>query len=150
MHDALAPGGVYLTVSLHRPADVVSYFDRDKFNWRVACYNIRNPRWVSEREFRGSCAHTLIVCCRGSDDLQQGQAQGDKEGGSARPGPDSVLLEPADGVLSDDEYASLCAEAEEVMRYATNAQQGKCIGSSFYIFIHTFSLTSRGYFEKSQ
>lgn len=114
MYDALAPGGAYVTLSLHKPADVINYFIKDKFNWRVACYNIRNPRWVSEREFRGSCAHTLIVCCKGGGGGRGEGQQKEGDEAAALPPPETVLLEPADGVLGEEEYELLCAEAEEV------------------------------------
>jgi hypothetical protein len=144
MHEALAPGGIYITVSLHRPTDVINHFTSEKFNWQVACYNIRNPRWVSEREFRGSCAHTLIVCCRGSDD---------GPGGREVPGPESVLLGPLDGVLSDDEYKSLCAEADEVtvsMLYCVRWVISINILASGFLTICLPSLTSEESFVKLQ
>jgi hypothetical protein len=62
MYKYLAPGGIYITLSLHKEDDVVDYFMEEEFEWAVNTFEILNPRWETEKDTKRSVSHCLIIC----------------------------------------------------------------------------------------
>lgn len=99
MYRVLAPGGTYVTFSLHAEEEILDYFTFDEFQWAISTFKILNPRWTSEAQScRRSVSHSMIVCHKPFKDGCY---------------PISLPLSLTN-VLSDDEYQKLKACAENV------------------------------------
>lgn len=108
IYRVMAPGGRYVTFSLHSIEEVLDKFQQPKrYDWRVFAYRVKSSRWNEGEHRRRAVAHTMIVC--------------DKAGGN----PDSenvasvapaLASDPATvpQVLSDEDYAALKAHADKV------------------------------------
>lgn len=100
----LAPGGVFISFSLHGVEEVVRYYTKHSRAWLVSPFRILNSRWSPE-ESRRSVAHSLIVC---------------RKGAAAGLFPEPLMLTH---VLSEDEHRKYLEIAKEVCasQYIENA-----------------------------
>ena len=63
MYRVLAPGGTYVTFSLHSEDEILDYFTFDEFEWAISTFKILNPRWTSEAQScRRSVSHSMVIC----------------------------------------------------------------------------------------
>ena len=102
MYRVLAPGGTYVTFSLHAEDEILDYFAFDEFQWAISTFKVLNPRWTSEAQScRRSVSHSMVVCHKPYKDGCY---------------PVSLPLSLTN-VLSDDEYQKLKICADNVMFY---------------------------------
>lgn len=97
LYRVLAPGGRYITFSLHSINEVETYFnDEKKFTWQVTLFRLKSSRWNENENRRRAVACTMVVC--------------DKVPANSK-FPTPLKLE---GVLSDEEYHALESYAAQV------------------------------------
>jgi hypothetical protein len=109
IHRVLAPGGRYVTFSLHSVEEVIRRFEYKPilngdqitltvYGWKISAYRVRSNRWNMTKNRRRAVAHTMIVCDK---PLEDGTF------------PFSYPL-ALPNVLSDEEYAVLKKRFDEV------------------------------------
>ena len=98
-HRVLQPGGRFITFSLHTIEEVESSYRDAGVDWKVSCFRIKSDRWNDTNNRKRSRAHTMIVCDKACTD-----------GSYLHEHP---LVIPS-GVLTEDEYTRLKAEADQV------------------------------------
>jgi hypothetical protein len=136
----LRPAGRYVTFSLHSVEEVKQHYDRPEFQWKVRTFRIRSERWNDHENRKQSVAHSMIVCDKAREDgtfpcddeytcagativategakaqvKAQVRARNVLRASIQRGMPCYALPEEVPGVLREDEYRTLAANAEEV------------------------------------
>ncbi len=98
MNRILAPGGRYITYSLHPIHEVDFYFEDENFHWKISTYNVKSSRWDEDKNRHKSIAHSMIVCDK--IDLNGNYNQ--------------TPINDTFGILTDEEYKALEARAKKV------------------------------------
>jgi hypothetical protein len=64
----LAPGGRYITFSLHPLDDVIRYFSGPGHDWVVSGFRAPSSRWDEGKNRRRAFAHSMIICDKPTKD----------------------------------------------------------------------------------
>lgn len=103
----LAPGGRFVTFSLHSVEEILPKFDALSELWRVRAFRVKSSRWNETEHRKRAVAHTMIVCDKPD------------EGKSYPLGSSDDELYRLPVVLSDNQYKHLKEYAEEVITTST-------------------------------
>lgn len=125
MYKILKPGGVYITLSLHKEDDVIDYFYKEGLDWKVYTYNILNPRWDTEKGSKRSVSHCLVVCKK------------------PRQGEDLATMEKfpeLDGVLGEAELQHLqekadAANIDRIFKIAPTEILMECLNNALAVYL---------------
>lgn len=113
----LAPGGRYITFSLHGIDEVEPYFRKASSTWKVSAFRVKSSRFnESDEGRRRAVAHTMVVCDKACND------------GSFK--YDHPLL--VDGAMSEAEYDAMIVHADNVSLNDISYTQRICTISPFY------------------
>ncbi len=99
IYRVLAPGGRFITFSLHDIGEIRGKYDTSKFNWRVSAFRVKSTRWNEQEHRRRAVVHSMIVCDKPTD-------EGTLCGGDL---PNAIP-----GTINDEDYLELKAYAEKV------------------------------------
>ena len=98
LYRVLAPGGRYVTFSLHAVHEIESFFREERHHWHASVYPVKSNRWNETTHCRRAVACTLIVV----------EKQG-ADGNYALPYPLSLK-----GTMTQEELEDLVKLSDEV------------------------------------
>jgi len=61
-HRVLQPGGRFIVFSLHTIEEIVNFYDRPEYNWKVSSFRLRSDRWNETEHRKRTVAHAMLVC----------------------------------------------------------------------------------------
>jgi ubiquinone/menaquinone biosynthesis C-methylase UbiE len=64
IYRVLAPGGRYITFSLHDVNEILGKYSDKKYNWSVTAHRVKSNRWNAGEHCRRAVAHSMLICVK--------------------------------------------------------------------------------------